>query len=822
MPARIRRTVGQDPHRSQMAVFPSSPEARQHRRHAFRGRALAALRARSPAQLLGQDFAGRLTLERVLHASREGSFHLLLVTGEALRQLGLSEIALACRGGAGFDLLPGMRLDIEGVFAAPRDRIVLEARRLARVAPGEDFGLEAWLRSAGIKGLGPHRAAVIAQALGADWRAGMLEPVRLAAGKGVSSDLAAAIAAQWQADLAANEVRTTLLGLGLRPVQAQAVLDRHGGAALAILEEDPWRLAQSVPGIGFEAADLVAHALGMGREDSRRLRAGCSAALEALLDATGSTRLSEMDVVRRATTLLDADEEPVATALQALLDEATTPLCVCPHSGRLGLQRLAEREIQVAGHVRRLARGRGLMHRAAAEAAIAAAEAAAGLSLDRDAGQFEAAVMALSHGVSVITGGPGTGKSTVLRVVVRAAEQALRLAPDHEGITLAAPTGRAARRLRETTGRRAATIHQTLRIGAGDDEASHGPDDPLPAELVIVDEASMLDLELAEKLLRAVRGSLVLVGDVDQLASVGPGQVLRDVIESGAVPVTALTRVRRTEAGVEIPAASARIRAGLHPVPDGQVLAGVHLVEVEDALVPDRLGQLLGGRLAALGVDAAADVQILAAMRRGACGVWAINEEIKRILVPDRAGETMLGGSGYAVGDRVMAVRNNPRTDVSNGDIGTVLEAHPGAVRVIFPDRPDPVLFTREDADQLMHARASTIHKSQGSEFACVVVVVADAHGRALNRNLLYTAVSRAKRDVVIVGPRSAVLRAVATPGAARSTDLCRLLRLPPGELDGEPRAAAAPARSARLRRRPVLGRAAMPPARPGERQDTG
>lgn len=808
-----------------MGDFPSSPDSRQHRREGFRGRGLAGLRARSPAHLEGQDFAGRVTLERVLFAARRGGFHLLLVAGEPLRALGLGEIALACRDGAGFDLLPGMRLDVEGRFAASRDRTVLDARRVAKVEPGVDFGLEAWLRSAGIKGLGPRRAAILAASLGEEWRAGMAEPERLVAGKGVSAELALAIAERWRADLAANEARTILLGFGLGPAQAQAVLDQHGPAAVAVATEDPWRLAQSVPGIGFETADLVAHAMGLGRDDPRRLRAGCSAALQTLLESTGSTRLSEMDVIHRAAGLLSASEEPVAAALQALLDEPATPLCVCPHTGLLGFRRFADREVQVARHLRRLARGRGLLNRAAAEAAVAAAETEAGLSLDRDAGQFEAAVMALCSGVSVITGGPGTGKSTVLRVVVRAAERALRLPPEHYGITLAAPTGRAARRLRDATGRRAATIHQTLRIGAGEeDEAlrSYGPEEPLPAELVIVDEASMQDLELAEKLLRAVRSgaALVLVGDVDQLASVGPGQFLRDVIESGLVPVTPLTRVRRTDAGVEIPEASARIRAGLHPVPDGRALAGVHLVEVEDALVPDRLRQLLGGRLAALGVDPAGDVQVLAAMRRGACGVWAINEDAKRILVPERTGETILGGAGYAVGDRVMAVRNNPQTEVSNGDIGTVVAVHRGAVRVGFPDRPDAVLFTRDEADQLVHARASTIHKSQGSEFGCVVVVVADAHGRALNRNLLYTAVSRAKRDVVIVGPRSALLRAVETPGAARSTDLGRLLRLPPGELDGEARHAGAPARATRLRRRAPKARATPATSRAGDRQD--
>jgi exodeoxyribonuclease V alpha subunit len=685
---------------------------------------------------------------------------------------------------------------------------VLEPQRLARVAPSEDFGLESWLRSAGIKGVGRLRAAAVAEALGAEWRAGMLDPTRVALGRGVSLGLAEAIAERWREDLAANEARTVLLGYGLSPAQAQAVLDHHRGQdPLAALREDPWQLARVVPGIGFETADLVSRALGFGPDDPRRLRAGCTAAMEALLEGTGSTRLSEMDIVQRAARLLAAPEELVGAALQDVLDDAATPLSVCPQTGQLGLQRFEQRERQVARHVQRLARGRGHLHRAAAEAAVTAAEAEVNLSLDRDAGQFEAAVMALTRGVCVITGGPGTGKSTVLKVIVRAAERALRLPPEHYGITLCAPTGRAARRLREATGRRAATIHQTLRIGGtGPEDAarSHGPEDPLPAELVIVDEASMMDLELAEKLLRAVRSgaALVLVGDVDQLPSVGPGQFLRDVIESGAVPVTPLTRVRRTAEGVEIPTASARIRDGLYPLPDGQALKGVHVVEVEDGLILSRVCQLLSGRIGALGVDPAADVQILTAMRRGPAGVWVINEAAKRILVPARDGETVLGGSGYAVGDRVMAVRNNAMTDVSNGDIGTVVRTHSSAVAVGFPDRPDPVLFTREEADQLMHARASTIHKSQGSEFGCVVVVVADGHGRALNRNLLYTAVSRAKRGVVIVGPRSAVLRAVATPGAARSTDLCRLLRLGASELDGQHRALGAPSRTARMRRR--------------------
>jgi exodeoxyribonuclease V alpha subunit len=785
---------------------------------------MAGLRALNPVHLQGQAFAGRLTVERVLFAAANGGFHLLLVTGETLRALGVGEIALACRGGSGFDLLPGMRLDVEGAFAASRDRTVLEPRRLTRVAPSEDFGLEAWLRSAGIKGVGRLRAAAIAEALGADWRGGMLDPARMASCGRVPHSVAEAIATRWQEDLAANEVRTVLLGYGLSAAQAQAVLDHHGGPdPLAAVREDPWQLARVVPGIGFETADLVSRALGFGPDDPRRLRAGCTAAMEALLEGTGSTRLSEMDIVQRAARLLAAPEELVGAALQDVLDDAATPLSVCPQTGQLGLQRFEQRERQVARHVQRLARGRGHLHRAAAEAAVTAAEAEVNLSLDRDAGQFEAAVMALTRGVCVITGGPGTGKSTVLKVIVRAAERALRLPAEHYGITLCAPTGRAAKRMRDATGRRAATIHQTLRIGGPEVEdaasRSHGPEDPLPAELVIVDEASMMDLELAEKLLRAIRSgaTLVLVGDVDQLPSVGPGQFLRDVIDSGAVAVTPLTRVRRTAEGVEIPTASLRIREGLYPVPEGASLKGLHVVEVEDAMILPRICELLGGRIAALGVDPAADVQVLTAMRRGAAGVWAINEVAKRILVPDRAGEVVLGGSGYAVGDRVMAVRNNALTDVSNGDIGTVARTHPGALAVRFPDRSDPVLFTREEADQLMHARASTIHKSQGSEFHCVIVVVADAHGRALNRNLLYTAVSRARRDVVIIGPRSAVLRAVESPGAARSTDLCRLLRSGASEPEGQHRA---PGRTTRMRRRaPGRKRGPVSP-RQAERQD--
>jgi hypothetical protein len=202
-----------------MGTFPTSSHAESQRRETFRGRAMAGLRALNPVHLQGQAFAGRLTVERVLFAAANGGFHLLLVTGETLRALGVGEIALACRGGSGFDLLPGMRLDVEGAFAASRDRTVLEPRRLTRVAPSEDFGLEAWLRSAGIKGVGRLRAAAIAEALGADWRGGMLDPARMASCGRVPHSVAEAIATRWQEDLAANEVRTVLLGYGLSAAQ---------------------------------------------------------------------------------------------------------------------------------------------------------------------------------------------------------------------------------------------------------------------------------------------------------------------------------------------------------------------------------------------------------------------------------------------------------------------------------------------------------------------------------------------------------------------------------------------------------------------------
>ncbi|WP_207538756.1 SF1B family DNA helicase RecD2 [Sabulicella rubraurantiaca] len=742
--------------------------------------------SRAP-RLAGRGFIGRVHVEAVLHASADERFHLLRVSGEALRGLGVGALPLRCRHGAGSGVAPGMALDVEGSFVEGRDRMLLHAEVVRRVPVEETFGLEAWLRSAGIEGVGRRRAASIAAALGPGWQEGMRDPRRLAAVKGISCAVAERISTHWQEDLRRNEAQARLLGIGLSPSQARAFAARHGGAeALRVLEEDPWRACRDVAGIGFETADRMARALGFAVDDPRRLGAGCVAAAEAALGASGGTRISEMDLVAEASRLLAVAPEVVAEALQDVLDLPGPPLGVCPETGHIGLRRLEERELQVARHLRRLARGTGLMAREAAEAEIARAEAETGIRLDRDAGQFDAAASALSHGVSVITGGPGTGKTTVLRVIVRAVVNALRLPPDHYGITLAAPTGRAARQLRDATGRRAATLHQALRLGMGRGGRVYHADNPLPSDFVIVDETSMLDLEMADRLLRAVASgaSLLLVGDADQLPPVGPGQVLRDVIESGAVPVTRLTRVRRTAEGVEIPLATARIREGLHPVPEGRTLLGVHLIETADGRVVERVRQLMEGRIATLGLDPATEVQILAARRHGSCGVVALNEAVKRILVPDRAGELTVGGTGFAPGDRVMAIRNDPRVDVSNGDIGTVEAVSEGGVSVLFPGRPDAVFFLREEAEHLIHARAATIHKSQGSEFEGVVVVAAEEHGRMLDRNLLYTAVSRARKAVVIVGPRSAVLRAVGTEGATRNTGLRRLLQLEARELE--------------------------------------
>ncbi|HEV8648593.1 MAG TPA: AAA family ATPase, partial [Actinomycetes bacterium] len=551
--------------------------------------------------------------------------------------------------------------------------------------------------------------------------------------------------------------------------------------AIQVVRREPYRLATDVWGIGFKTADTIAQRLGIPHDSPERVKAGLQFTLSEASD-DGHCYLPETELVARAAKLLDIDAELAGRCVEELIAEegvVAEPLPAAP--GSQGDPDRAGRAVWlVPFHRAEAALAGGLLRllRAPADrlAAFQAVDWAVALDwLGRTTAttlapeQAAAVRLALTEQVAVLTGGPGCGKSYTVRAIVTLARA------KHAKVLLAAPTGRAAKRLAELAGMQAATLHRLLQLRPGGD-AAFDRDHPLDADLVVVDEASMLDVLLANKLVKAIPpgAHLLLVGDVDQLPSVGAGEVLRDLLAAATLPRVRLTKVFRQAQRSGVVTNAHRINAGHQPVTHG--LPDFFLFAADDAeqaadLVVDVVATRLPRRF---GLDPRRDVQVLCPMHRGPAGAGALNERLQAALTPAREGlaERRFGGRVYRVGDKVMQLRNNydkGTAGVFNGSVGivTALSLDDQELRVLL-DEDEEVGYGFDELDELTHAYAVSIHRSQGSEYPCVVIPLVMGAWLMLQRNLLYTAVTRAKQLVVLVGSRRALAKAVRTQGAGR------------------------------------------------------
>src|SRR5215216_3456896 len=633
-----------------------------------------------------------------------------------------------------------------------------KARFLRTSAPTSADGIEKYLSSGMIRGVGPVYAKKLVRAFG-EKVFDIIEtsPDRLREIEGIGPVRAASILAAWVEQKIVREIMVFLHSHGVGTARAVRIFRTYSSDAIQVMTENPYRLARDIRGIGFKTADAIAMKLGTEKTAMVRVRAGISYALAEAMDE-GHCGLPTEELVPLAEKLLEVPQELVRTALGLELDEGTVIAERVGETPCVFLAGLHRAERTIAERLMRLANGTLPWSWIDPDKALPWVEKKIGLDLAET--QVTAIRLALVSKMLVMTGGPGVGKTTIIRAILRI------LAAKGVSILLCAPTGRAAKRMAEASGFEAKTIHRLLEVDPKSGGFKRGEDHPLGCELLVVDEASMVDVMLMQALMKALpdRAALLIVGDTDQLPSVGPGQVLADIIASGAVPVVRLTEVFRQAAQSRIITSAHRINRGSMPdlsppenasdfyfVPaESSEAAVARIIELVRTRIPKRFG-----------LDPIRDLQVLCPMNRGGAGARSLNIELQAVLNP--AGDRKIERFGwtFAPGDKVMQIENDYEKEVYNGDIGYIddLDAHAGEIVARFDGRS--VAYGFGELDMLVPAYATTVHKSQGSEYPAVVIPVMTQHYTMLQRNLLYTGVTRGKKLLVLVGQKKAVAIAV-------------------------------------------------------------
>ncbi len=712
-------------------------------------------------------------LERVRFASPEDDWSVVVVS-----LAGSGGEATAVGNLAGVQ--PGENVKLKGRWTDhPKFGRQFKVESFTAVPPATAAGIERLLASGLIEGIGKELASRLVSRFGAETlRVIEKEPQKLREVEGVGPVRAERLVEAWARQRNIREIVFLLQSCNVSTGLATRIFKQYGPGAHEIVRRNPWRLAADVPGVGFHTADAIAKTLGVAPDSPQRIEAGVLFAIEGRAEE-GDVMAPRGLIMEASAQTLAVDQDIASRAIESLVHRgAIIEEQAASSESLLGLPRLVKAEQDAAKRVAALIRGStvGRADTGTADAGkeIAGFETRSGITLS--AAQKQAVTKAVGGSVLVITGGPGTGKTTLVTAIIGILESR------GARVALCAPTGRAAKRMSETTGRAAKTIHRLLEYGARQGRFLRGRENPLACDTLIVDETSMIDIALFSRLLEAVPSgaSLIMVGDADQLPSVGPGNVLADLIASGVVPVVRLTDIFRQARASAIVVNAHRINEGLMPAaPAEDAGSDFYFIERSDAEgIMAAVRELLSVRIPRrFGLDPRKDVQVLAPMRKGQLGTGSINKELQALLNP--AGRSLVRGAiEFRVGDRVMQTSNNYDLGVFNGDIGWVddIFTDEKALSVSFDDRS--VRYEWSSMDELEPAYACSIHKSQGSEFPGVVIVLHTQHYVLLKRNLLYTAVTRARRCAVIVGSRKALAIAVKNTGSAeRCTRLSERLR---------------------------------------------
>ena len=633
-----------------------------------------------------------------------------------------------------------------------------KTRFMRTSAPTSIDGIEKYLGSGMIRGIGPVYAKKMVKAFGEKvFDIIEADPTRLREVTGIGTVRAKRITDAWAEQKIVREIMVFLHHHTVGTARAVRIYKTYGNDAVQVMTENPYRLARDIRGIGFKTADIIAMKLGIEKTAMIRVRAGISYALTEAMDE-GHCGLPTEELVPLAVELLEVDKGLVLTALDLELKDGTVIADTVGETACIFLGGLHKAEKVIAARFLRMANGTLPWPYIDPQKALPWIEKKTGLSLAET--QITAIRLALLSKVLVITGGPGVGKTTIVNSILRI------LSAKGVNILLCAPTGRAAKRMAEATGFEAKTIHRLLEVDPKGGGFKRDTDNPLDCDLLVVDETSMVDVLLMQALMKAVpdNTATLIVGDIDQLPSVGPGQVLADIITSGAVPVVRLTEVFRQAAHSQIITSAHRINQGSIPDlsrPEGD--SDFYFVQADDpeTAVP-RIIELVKTRIPQrFGLDPIRDIQVLCPMNRGGVGARSLNIELQAALNPAGDRKVERFGWTFAPGDKVMQIENDYDKEVYNGDIGYIDDVDPNAGELTASFDGRSVSYGFGELDTLMPAYAATIHKSQGSEYPAVVIPVMTQHYTMLQRNLLYTGVTRGRKLVVLVGQKKAVAIAV-------------------------------------------------------------
>jgi exodeoxyribonuclease V alpha subunit len=699
------------------------------------------------------------TIERVLHYQAGSPF----VVAEVRKKGG----GLASVVGELGDVHPGTELRLHGKWDTHKKYgLQFRADTFQLLTPETVLGMERFLGGAKIPGIGPEIAKRIVARFGLE-TIDIIQnhPQRLIEVEGIGKVRAERLHERWQEQREVQDVMIFLQGHGVSPAYARRIYKKYGKSAIGMVRENPYRLALEVWGIGFKTADALAQKLGIEKNSPARAEAGLLHVLGELVD-DGHCHVPEHELVRDAEKTLEVGRDILEPALNRLVEgHRMVREDLGDRGDCISLLPLWEAETRAAKSLAKLVTTGGpVAEETPGEVANALAEFEKERGITLAPQQRAAVEAAVREKVVVITGGPGVGKTTIVNAILRIMTRRARR------LLLSAPTGRAAKRMTETTGHAAMTIHRLLEFQPRTGTFARDEVAPLEADMVIVDETSMLDTQLAARLFAAVpaRAQLVLVGDVDQLPSVGPGRVLHDVISSKSVTVVRLTEIFRQAAASRVVTNAHRVNKGEMPeliTVDG---SDFYFIAREDPkAVLSTIIELVSNRVPRrFGFDPIDDVQVLSPMHRGDVGAQNLNMELQaRLNPPGTAPELKHGSRTFRVGDKVIQLRNDYDKEVFNGDVGRVrgIDVSEEGTQLIVEFDGRDVLYEPQELEQIAHAFALTVHKSQGSEYPAVVIPVVTQHYMMLKRNLLYTAMTRGKRLVVLVGTKKAVGIAVRT-----------------------------------------------------------